>query len=89
MLLGARSFMVISSCLNYVYDFKTEFNSAPTTIEKTKVIVKYTVIANNERCPGLTTEIKKEEKKLLTLKIENFKVALAKSRMRRMRLTKT
>ena len=78
--------MVISSCLKYVYDFKKEFNSAPTTTEKTKLIVKYTVIANNERCPGLITEIKKEEKKLLTLKIEKFKVALAKSRMR---LTKT
>jgi hypothetical protein len=84
MLLGARSFMVISSCLKYVYDFKKEFNSAATPIVKGLIISKYRKLLqqNNERCPGLTNEINKEEKKLRTLKIEKFKAALAKSRMR-------
>ncbi|MBT5274739.1 hypothetical protein HOH11_01910 [Candidatus Woesearchaeota archaeon] len=68
--------MVISPCLKYVYDFKKEIKSVSTDPEKRKLIRTYTVIANNERCPGLIPAIKKEERKLLALKVEKFKAAL-------------
>ncbi len=69
------SFMVITSCLSYVRDFKKDFNSASTPTMKRSIIVKYRRMLqrleqSNERCPGLRFEIDRKENEINSISEE-------------------